>query len=483
MNTQDSSLHGEWSSRLGFILAATGSAVGLGNIWKFPYVTGEYGGGAFVLVYLLCIFLICMPVMMAEVMLGRRGRHSPINTMRRLAQETQKSSSWQLLGWMGVIAGFLILSYYSVIAGWALAYVPRLASGIFTSVNTLPADQVSTYVSDIFNNLINDPERLLLWHTVFMVVTVLMVAGGVQGGLERAVRFMMPALFLVLLVLVGYAMSTDNFLQGLHFLFDFDFQKLFYPNCETTAQDCTFSGQGILAAVGQAFFTLSLGMGSIMVYGAYLPRHASIAKTTAVVVVADTTIALLAGMVIFPIVFSNGLTPGQGPGLVFNTLPIAFGKMPGGSFFGTLFFVLLVLAAWSSAISLIEPAAAWLVETGRFSRISAAIVCGFTAWLVGLATVFSFNIWQHVKPLAMIGQFEDKTLFDLLDFLTSNIMLPLGGLLIAIFVAWLMKSSIVAEELDTTVNKPSYRLWHFLLRYLTPLGIGLVFLNAIGVIS
>jgi neurotransmitter:Na+ symporter, NSS family len=464
------SIHGQWSSRMAFILAATGSAIGLGNIWKFPYVTGEYGGGAFVIVYLLCIALVGLPVIMAEVMLGKRGRNSPINTMRKLAREAGKSSLWQIVGWSGVIAGFLILSFYSVVAGWALAYIPRLASGTFTAVTSLPQNEVAGFVSNQFNNLVGNPLHLLAWHTAFMIVTITMVAGGVQGGLERAVRWMMPALFAVLLILVGYAMSTPKFMDGVSFLFNVDFHKLFYPKGE-------FSGEGVLAAVGQAFFSLSLGMGSIMVYGAYLPKEASIAQTTTAVVIADTLVAILAGLIIFPIVFSNGLEPGAGVGLVFQTLPIAFGQMPFGSLFGTLFFILLALAAWSSAISLIEPTVAWLIETGKFNRLSATITCGITAWLVGFLTIFSFNIWSDVKPLF------DKTFFDLIDYLTSNIMLPLGGLFIAIFVAWLMQRQIVTEELEASPNGLGFRIWYFLLRYVTPLGVGLVFLNAIGVFS
>jgi len=476
MGTQNTSIHGEWSSRLAFILAATGSAVGLGNIWKFPWLAGENGGGAFVIVYLLCIALIGLPVIMAEVMLGKRGRSSPINSMGNLAKEAGRTQWWQALGWTGVIAGFLILSFYSVIAGWALAYIPRLASGMFAAVGDLSTTkEVTDFVSTRFNELTGNPERLLAWHTLFMIVTVTMVAGGVQGGLERAVRWMMPALFIVLLVLVGYAMSTPKFMDGVHFMFNIDFHKLFYPNGDE------FSGAGVLAAMGQAFFSLSLGMGAIMVYGAYLPKHASIAQTTTAVVIADTLVAILAGLIIFPIVFTNGLEPGAGPGLVFETLPIAFGQMPYGTFMGTLFFVLLALAAWSSAISLLEPAVAWLVETGKFTRPIAAIGCGVAVWLVGFLTIFSFNIWSDVKPLSMFS--VDKTFFDLIDYLTSNIMLPLGGLFIAIFVGWLMKKQIVTEELESSPDSLGYRVWHFLLCYVTPLGVGLVFLNAIGVFS
>ncbi|MCK5667058.1 MAG: sodium-dependent transporter, partial [Thiotrichaceae bacterium] len=349
------------------------------------------------------------------------------------------------------------------IAGWVLAYIPRVISGMFIA---MPANEVSL----AFDSLTQNPLYLVGWHTLFIFITMIIVAGGVQGGLERAVGWMMPALFIMLLVLVGYAMSTPKFMESVHFMFDIDFNKLLYPKGE-------FSGEGVLVAMGQAFFSLSLGMGAIMVYGAYLPKKASITQMTSLVVMADTLVAILAGLIIFSIVFSNGLEPNAGVGLVFKTLPVAFGQMPYGTFFGTLFFILLVLAAWSSAISLIEPAVAWLIETGKFTRLSAAIFSGVAVWLVGLITVFSFNIWGDVKPLF------DKTLFELIDYLTSNIMLPLCGLFIAIFVGWLMKRKIVIEELKLAPESLIYRFWYFLLRYVTPLGVGLVFLNAIGVFS
>ncbi len=460
MPTERKSIHGQWSNRFAFILAATGSAVGLGNIWKFPYIAGENGGGAFVLVYLLCIAVIGIPIMMAEVLIGRRGRQSPINTMRTLAYEENASRHWHLLGWAGVVGGFLILSYYSVIAGWALAYVFRAGSGLFTG---LTADGVQS----IFSNLVDEPERLLAWHTIFMVMTMIIVARGVRSGLERAVRLLMPLLFVLLLLLVGYAWNSGAFHQGLDFLFQPDFSEL--------------TANGVLIAMGHAFFTLSLGMGAIMVYGSYLPDNASIAKTSIAVSLMDTLVALLAGMAIFPIVFANGLEPGAGPGLIFQTLPIAFGHMDGGAFFGMLFFVLLVFAAWTSAISLIEPAVAWMVENLGMTRIFASVTAGFTTWLVGLLTVFSFNIWSDLKPLAMIPVFAESTIFDLLDYLTANIMLPLGGLLIAVFAAWQMKRESSVDELAMG-DGFFYRSWRILVRYITPVAVVIVFLNAIGII-
>jgi NSS family neurotransmitter:Na+ symporter len=452
----------QWSSQLGFILAAIGSAVGLGNIWKFPYLTGEYGGGAFVIIYLVCVVLMGLPIMIAEVLLGKRGAGSPVASMRNLAKEAGQSRLWQLLGWLGVIAGFLVLSYYSVIAGWTLDYVWSSASGTFSTNNTPSA------IKSIFDNLIADPTYLLILHSIFMFATIIILARGVQGGLERAVTFMIPALFIVLIVLLAYAISTPKFMDGVHFMFDINFHKFFYPDGEN------FSGKGILVAMGQAFFSLSLGMGAIMVYGAYLPKDSSIAKTTAIVAMADTLVAILAGLIIFPIVFSNGLEPNAGVGLVFQTLPIAFGQMPFGNIFGSLFFLLLTLAALSSAISLIEPAIAWLVETGKFARISATIVIGIATWLLGFVTIFSFNEWSEFKLFSM-------TMFELIDYVTSNIMLPLGGIFMAIFVAWLMKSEHVTSELKVSAQNCGYQIWNFLLRYIIPLAVTLVFLNAIGI--
>lgn len=454
MEQQRVSVHGEWSSRWVFILAASGSAVGLGNIWKFPYITGENGGGAFVLVYLACIAVIGIPIMMSEIMLGRRGRQSPIDTMRSLARENGLSRHWKFLGWSGVVAGFLILSYYSVIAGWALSYVFRAASGVFMGVTP-------DGVKSIFVGLVSDPERLLAWHTIFIVMTMVVVSRGVKQGLEKAVRFLMPSLFVLLLILVGYSMNTGYFMEGVKFLFEPDFSKI--------------TGTGVLIAMGHAFFTLSLGMGAIMVYGSYLPKGTSIAKTTFYIAGADTLVALLAGLAIFPIVFANQLEPGSGPGLIFETLPIAFGAMPGGTFFGTLFFVLLVFAAWSSAISLIEPAVTWLIERKGMTRVTASVWCGFVTWLVGIGTVLSFNLWSEAKLFGL-------TFFDTLDFLTANIMLPLGGLLIAIFVGWRMKISASVDELGMG-ESAGYKLWSVLVRFVTPVAVIVVFLNAIGAVG
>jgi NSS family neurotransmitter:Na+ symporter len=452
MTDKTPAIHSQWSSRFAFILAATGSAVGLGNIWKFPYITGENGGGAFVLVYLLCVVALGIPIMIAEIMMGRRGRQSPINTMKSLAAEAGADPRWHYLGWMGMIAGFLILAYYSVIAGWSMAYIFKAFFGSFFSSDA--AD-----IKILFDNLMASPIQQIFWHTVFMVVTMQVVMRGVQGGLEKAVRFLMPALFFILIVLVGYAMSSGAYEQGMDFLFSPDFSKI--------------DSDAVLTAMGHAFFTLSLGMGAIMVYGSYLPSHVSIAKTTFFIAGADTVVALLAGIAIFPLVFANNLEVGSGPGLIFQTLPLAFGNMGGGWLFGVLFFVLLFFAALTSSISLIEPAVAWLVENKNLERHQACIWSGTACWLLGVAVVFSFNIWADVKLF-------DKNLFHLLDYLTANLMLPLGGLAIAIFTGWMMKPADAEQELEMPAE--GFKAWQFLIKYVSPIAVFFVFLHVLGIL-
>ena len=444
---------GLWSSRFAFILAATGSAVGLGNIWKFPYVTGENGGGAFVLVYLLCIAIIGIPIMMAEVMIGRRGGHSPVNSIKAIAQRDGLNPAWKLVGAVGILAGFLILSFYSVIGGWAISYVGTTASGQLSG-------QTADAVGAIFSGLLSNPGTLLLWHTVFMALVMLVVAKGVRSGLERAVSILMPALFVLLLIVVGYAMTTGHFGQAAAFLFQPDFSKL------TTS--------GVLVALGHAFFTLSLGMAVMMAYGSYLPKKISIAKTSITVSVIDTGVALLAGLAIFPIVFANGLEPGAGPGLIFQTLPLAFGQMPMGSLFGTLFFVLLIFAAWTSGISLLEPIVEWLEEQKGMNRTVSTLGAGVVCWALGIASILSLNLWADFAPLGFIPMLEGKTIFDLLDFFTANILLPLGGLLVALMAGWVMSKPAMEKEL--ALSPGTFNLWFVTVRFITPIAVGVVFI-------
>lgn len=453
--TERISIHGQWSSRLMFILATTGSAVGLGNIWKFPYIAGENGGGAFVLIYLLCIALIGVPIMISEILIGRRGRQSPVYTLRTLAREEGGSGIWGYIGFAGILAGLIIISFYSVVAGWSLAYVVRTASGIFVDVTASGSRA-------IFGELISDPERLLAWHTIFMVMTTVVVARGVRSGLEQSVRILMPLLFLLLLLLVWYAYSTGEFERGYNFLFALDFNSL--------------TRGGVVIAMGHAFFTLSLGMGAVMMYGSYLPSGIPIARTALTIAVIDTLVALLAGLAIFPVVFASNLLPGEGPGLIFQTLPIAFGHMPGGTFYGVLFFILLVLAAWTSSISMIEPAVAWLVENRRITRLRSASLIGLFAWLLGIVTIMSFSSWSF--QFSFGGKEKSSGMFDVLDILTSSIMLPLGGLAFAFFAGWVMSRESVRDELKG--SGLGFFFWYPVVRYITPIAIVVIFLNGLG---
>ena len=443
---------GLWSSRLAFILAATGSAVGLGNIWKFPYVTGENGGGAFVLVYLLCIAIIGIPILMAEVFIGRNGRHNPITSMRLVAERNLKSPMWRISAIVGMIAAFVILSFYSVIGGWSASYVGHAAMGDFTG-------GTAESIGDLFGGLLASPVQLLIWHTVFMALVVLVVSRGLKGGLEKAATILMPALFILLLVAVGYATTTGHFGEAVSFLFTPDFGAL--------------SVSGVLIALGHAFFTLSLGMAIMMAYGSYLGRDISIARTAISVAVMDTGVALLAGLAIFPVVFANGLEAGAGPGLIFQTLPLAFGNMPMGGLFGTLFFVLLLFAAWTSGISLLEPVVEWVEEKTSMARTGSAILVGILCWGLGIASILSLNVWSDVAPLGMFERFEGKTIFDLLDFFTANIMLPLSGLLTAVFVGWFVAKESL--KLDLALDGGGFQLWFGLIRYVTPVAVIIVF--------
>lgn len=471
----------QWSNRLTFILAAVGSAVGLGNIWKFPYITGEYGGGVFVFAYLIFICLIGLPIMLAEIALGRRGKQSPVNTMSQLALEAGAHPAWRYLGWSGMLAGCLILSYYSVIAGEVMAYSFRAGSGVFNH-------QTADGVKGIYTSFVSDPEKLLAWHTIFMALTVLAVAKGVKGGLEKTVSFLMPALFALLIFLVFYAMTTDGFEQALEFMFTPDVDKFFYARNEIgqylmDAQgEKVFTWKPMMVAMGHAFFTLSLGMGAIMMYGSYLNRHVSIGQMALVIVILDTVVALLAGLAIFPLVFSNGLDPAAGPGLIFETLPLAFGSMAGGTFLGTLFFVLLFFAALTSAISLIEPTIAWLIESKGIRRIKASVLTGVIIWFVGLATIFSLkgvtlgNVFESVLGnVELTSGIFKYSFFQIIDFLTASIMLPIGGLLIAIFAGWVMHQDSTEREFSFT-NQYVYLLWQNMIRYVSPVLVFLVFL-------
>ncbi|NUF49737.1 sodium-dependent transporter [Gilliamella sp. ESL0250] len=435
--------HSQWSSRMGFMLAAAGSAVGLGNIWKFPYMAGEMGGSAFVLTYLLFMFVIGLPILVLEWLIGRRGQKNPIHTMEDVAISEGRSKSWHWVGIIGVVGSFLILSFYSVIGGWATDYIVLSAQGTFEGAH-------GEVTGQIFDNFLGNVNHLLTWHTVFMFATASIVAMGVGAGLERACKIMMPGLGVLLLVLVGYAayVSGPSFGKAFSFLFTPDWSAI--------------NGTAMLAALGHAFFSLSLGMGIMMAYGSYLGKDVNLLSTARTVVILDVIVAMLSGMAIFPLVFANGLQPGEGPGLIFVTLPIAFGNMAGGTVLGVLFFIFLTFAALTSSISLLEPTVELLEEKTPLGRKSATILSSLVIWALGIACLLAFNEWADVK---LFG----KNIFDLLDYLTSKIMLPLTGLGTVVFGAWMMNQKRIREELN--LNDFWFSVWSVLTRYIVPVAV------------
>ncbi|MEC8077555.1 MAG: sodium-dependent transporter [Pseudomonadota bacterium] len=475
MSNNRKSIHGQWSSKLLFIFAATGSAVGLGNIWKFPWMTAESGGGAFVLIYILSVIFLALPIMCAEILIGKRGKQNPVNTLRTLSSEASYYtkdesdsplnrtvkvkkqfdnndlfSNWELVGWMGITAGILILSFYSVIAGWTLSYIIKSISGSFALITAAGSTAK-------FETFISDPEKLILWHTLFMILTCYIVSKGIKSGIERAIKFLIPGLFVLLIGLAGHAYTLPGFSDAMSYLFVADFDKI--------------NNTVILSAMSMAFFSLSIGMGSLMVYGSYLPEDTSIFQVSAAVAFFDTFVAILAGIVIFPIVFTYDLDPNSaGPGLIFQTLPIAFGAMDFGSIISTFFFILLFFAAITSSISLIEPAITFVIEKFSLSRIYATNILGVLTWALGIFTVLSFNELSDLKIFGM-------TIFDNIDYLTSKIMLPLGGLLMALFAGFIMKRAIVSSELNS--NMFLVNVWFILLKVFSPILLIIIFVNGI----
>ena len=443
--------HAQWSSRWAFIMAAVGSAVGLGNIWKFPYEAGEGGGGAFVLLYLLFVFVIGTPCLIAELSLGRRGQQNPVYTMKSIATEEGRSTMWGLLGWSGIIGAFIIISFYSLVGGWVLAYIVKATMG-FSGFDA--AQSTETFLS-----FIADPVQPIIAHFAFMAITVGIVARGVQGGLEKAVTVLMPALFAILVMLVIYSGFTGDFAHAIDFLFRPNFHAL--------------TGDKILNALGLSFFSLSLAMGSIMTYGSYLPKDVNIPKSAITIAGADSAVALMAGLAIFPIVFAYGLNPGGGGGLVFMTLPIAFGQMPMGEIIGPLFFALLAVAAITSSISLLEPGVSYIEERTGWSRKKVTAIIGFAAFLLG--TLSSFG--QPGNLLGDVQFFGGMTIMDVKDYLTNNIIMPVGAMFMMIFVGWFVSRKAMMEEL--AIEDKSFRIWYFLVRFVCPVAIFAVFVNII----
>ncbi len=429
---------GTWTGHAGFILAAAGSAIGLGNLWRFPYQAGENGGGAFVLVYLGAVALVGAPLLIAEVLLGRATARNPVGAFRVLRPRTP----WPLVGWLGVSAGFVILSYYGVVAGWALDYAVRVTFGGLSKINAVGPDTA-------FAQLTSSAARQAWMQGLFMAATIFVVSQGVEAGIERASNILMPALFGFLLVLLGYALTCEGAAKGLEFLLRPRFEEL--------------SWRGALDALGQAFFSLSIGMGAMITYGSYLERDRSIPRCAFLVAGMDTLVAVLAGLVIFPLVFSFGLEPGAGPGLLFITLPKVFAALPASGVFAALFFWLVLFAALTSAISLLEVVVAFCVDELEVSRGAASWVVGTAIYLLGLPSVL------------VSGFLED------VDALANNWMLPFGGLCIALFTGWVLTSEEARGGYAGALRRvPGFALWRLCVRFIAPVAVGVILLQNIG---
>lgn len=446
--------HTRWSSRISFIFAASAAAIGLGNIWRFPYMTGQNGGSAFVLIYLICVLALGLPLLVAEIVIGKTGRANPVRAMANMAKDSGSSRRWGWVGGMTIAAAFFILTYYVVIVGWVLDYSGRAVIGQFHSISE------SASVS-LFTHLKNSRWEMLLTDTLVVFGTLSINILGIKRGLERAVLIMFPALLVLMLILLGYAMTTGKFEYSLHFLFAPDFSKI--------------TAKTMLEALGQAFFSLNIAMGVTMMFSAYLPERVPVTSSAVAIAIADTGVALLAGLIIFPIVFAYGLTPSAGPSLIFETLPIAFGQMPYGSFIAALFFIMLFFAAFTSVIALIEPVISWMIETFNIKRPRAVNIACIALWLFSLLAITSFS---DPKTFSIDG----ITYFKGIDFVTASIMLPLGGLFIAVFTGWYLSKELLKKHIDWNVEHPRFKVWRFLLRYFAPVAILLILLATFGII-
>lgn len=434
----------EWGSRSGFILATIGSAVGIGSIWKFPYEVGANGGGAFVLVYLAGLALVVVPMMLAEFVIGRRGRADAATSIEAAALAEGVSPRWRLVGVFGAVTSFLILSYYAVIGGWALNFAAD------TLLRGLPAG--SSAVEGRFADLLGSPARMMVFHALFLGAVALVVARGVQRGIETSMKILMPLLAVLLAALAAYSMGTGDAGAALRFLFVADLDHL--------------SGRGVLDALGLGFFSIGVGLGILLTYAAYSPPTVGLKSVAIASVAGDTAVSLLAGLAIFPVVFANGLDPGSGPGLAFVSLPLAFDAMPAGRWAATGFFAMLTVAALGSAISMLEAVVAVVGRRLAWGRVRSAVVAAVSCYVAGLATVFSFNHWADFHPLGPVGRFAKATIYDLLDDLTSQVLLPLGGVAVAVFVAWVLPRRVLSDEL--ALRGAPLRGLRFTLRFVAP---------------
>ncbi len=438
--------HENWSSRFAFLMASVGFAVGLGNIWRFPYVAGENGGSAFVLVYLGCVFLIGVPILIAELFVGRRGKMSPPLSMKNVATAEGHHKGWQVVGHMGLLAAFTIEIVYSVVVGWVLWYLFKAVTTGFTGFDGGMAEAE-------FAAVLADPTGMLFWTLVGLAITGYIIYSGVQGGIEKAVTILMPVLFGLLALLAIYNVFAGGMGTALVWLFEPQFDRI--------------KPEVFLIAVGQAFFSIGVAMGGMMTFGAYLPKNVSIPGSVLIIVIADTMVAVLAGLVIFPAVFNNGLDPAAGAGLIFETLPVAFAQMPGGYAFSIAFFLLLSVAGITSMVGLIECVTAWMEDHHGFARHKSALMVVGSVAILSVLSALSYNAIAEYKILG-------RNLNDTLDYFSNQLLLPLGGLFIAIFVGWFVSKQSSNEELSFG-NPTLFQLWHFLVRYVVPPAVAVIF--------
>ncbi|AOL23690.1 Na+ symporter, NSS family [Erythrobacter litoralis] len=458
-----------WSSRSAFILAAIGAAVGLGNVWRFPTLAGENGGGAFVLFYVGCVFLLGLPLVLAEIFIGRTGQDDAVGSIRKVAQRSGASGSWSGFGVIGVLAAFLILSFYSVVAGWVLYYVGVMGGDFLGAVFSgepfrgALAGESREMIQGRMGNLFADPMLLLTMHLVFMGATLFIVARGIGSGIEAAATILMPMFFVLLVGITVYGAFVGEMGGAIAFLFTPDFGKL--------------TPQAMNEALGQALFSLSLGVAGLITYGSYIKGPAPLGPTAVTIAIADTSVALIAGLMIFPIVLAVGLDPAAGPTLVFQTLPFAFQTMPGGALIGLLFFILILVAAITSSISLLEVPVAWGIGEMGWSRRTSSLVFGGGAFVIGVACLLGYNVWSDVRPLGFWPLFADTDILDTVDGFTGKVMLPLVAFFTAVFVGWKADRRLVEEM--TGLSGFWLSVWRALIAWLCPLAVGVILVTGL----
>ena len=434
-------------------MATIGGAVGLGNLWRFPFIAGENGGGGFVLVYLAFVLFLGLPVLAGEMLLGRRGHRSAVNSIVELVRSEGANPAWRWIGWLSLLVPFIALTYYAVVAAWSMDYLYLAATDAFRNFDAAVSE-------DAFGARVNRPIYQVSLHGAFIAATVWAIARGVNNGIERISTIIMPTLFVMIVALVIYGIVAGDFVGAVKFLFAPDFSEI--------------TGRSVLIALGQALFSIGIGAGLMITYSSYMPREFSLRESATVVCVGDTLVALLAGLAIFPIVFASGLGADEGPGLIFITLPIAFGSMPGGHFIGTLFFLLLLFAAYTTALAMLEPTIAWLEEKFPGGRKKLTVITGFATWVLGLGSVLSFSTLATFNPLGFLG--IERNIFGLADFTVANIVLPLNALLIAAFAGWVLRKSTVEDEF--VQDPPGWKFyWRLANRYIAPVAIAIVLLD------